>query len=450
MDKPIRFGTDGIRGAANVELTTEATMRIGKYVAHTLALGRETNRRVLIGKDTRVSGDMLECALMAGICSTGADAWRLGIVPTPALAFLTSAYNCDCGIMISASHNPVEDNGIKIFSNAGFKLDEATEARIEDLMNRDADIQLPTGDNVGGIVDKMSLGNTYIAHVRKLLRGAFIDGRIVVDCAYGAASRIARRVFKDLADDVVFLNSDEDGKRINVECGSTRPQKLQKKVVQTGAKLGFAFDGDADRCLFVDEKGSLTDGDQIMLLCARDMKQRGELHGDMVVSTVMSNMGLEKALERDGLHMIRAGVGDKYVLREMLEHEYDLGGEQSGHIIFRRLSTTGDGLITAAQTLRIFAAQDRPFSELTALERSAQVLKNVRVPDRDAFHGNDAIAAKVREVQDRLGADGRVVVRPSGTEPKVRVMVETWSQDQAEMLVKEILDTVRAELGACS
>jgi len=448
MQRMISFGTDGIRGAANMELTTETTMLVGKCVAARLSMVRGTMKRVLIGKDTRVSGDMLEAALMAGICSAGADAWRVGVVPTPTLAYLTKTLNCDCGIMISASHNPVEDNGLKVFSSEGLKLDAQTEKDIEELMTgRGESIPLPTGDMVGNILDKASQVNTYLAHVRHMLRGAYIDKPIVVDCAYGAASRLAKKIFKERAEDVIFIHSDEDGHKINVNCGSTRPQQLQKKVKESGAALGFAFDGDADRCIFVNEKGEVVDGDQIMLLCARALKQENKLKDNTLVSTVMSNMGLEKTLAAEGITMLRTPVGDKYVLREMLEHDYDLGGEQSGHIIFRRLSSTGDGLITAAQVLKIVSAGNVPFSELTALVRSSQFLKNVRVPDRDAFFDSKAISDKVKAVEEQLGDNGRVVVRPSGTEPKVRVMVETWDESLAEKLTDEILDTVRAELG---
>ena len=451
MTKPrmISFGTDGIRGAANVELTTETTMLVGKCVAARLSAGRGAMRRVLIGKDTRVSGDMLEAALMAGICSAGSDAWRIGVVPTPTLAFLTKALNCDCGIMISASHNPVEDNGLKVFSSEGYKLDDLTEQDIEKHMAANGrDIPLPTGDKVGNIVDKATMVNTYLAHVRHILRGTFIEKPIVVDCAYGAASRLAKRIFKERAEDVIFIHSDEDGRKINVDCGSTRPAQLQKKVLQSGAALGFAFDGDADRCIFVNEKGDVVDGDQIMLLCARALHRQNLLSRDTVVSTVMSNMGLEKALAAEGITMLRTAVGDKYVLREMLANDYDLGGEQSGHIIFRRFATTGDGLITAAQVLKIVSEEKKPFSELTHIDRCAQFLKNVRVPDKGAFFDNKAISDKVRSVEQQLGANGRVLVRPSGTEPKVRVMVETWDAELAERLTDEIIATVQAELGA--
>jgi phosphoglucosamine mutase len=445
----IAFGTDGIRGAANMELTTETTMLVGKCVAARMCSGRGAMKRVLIGKDTRVSGDMLEAALMAGICSAGADAWRIGVAPTPTLAFLTKTLNCDCGIMISASHNPVEDNGLKVFSSQGLKLDEDTEKDIEKLMAaKGKDIPLPTGDNVGNILDKAAQVNMYLAHVRHMLRGAYLDKPIVADCANGAASRLAKKIFKERAPEVIFIHSDEDGHKINVECGSTRPQQLQKKVLESGAALGFAFDGDADRCIFVNELGQVVDGDQIMLLCARAMKRQNQLKDNTLVSTVMSNMGLERTLAAEGIAMLRTPVGDKYVLREMLAHDYDLGGEQSGHIIFRRLATTGDGLITAAQVLKIVSDSGRPFSELTALERSAQFLKNVRVPDKEAFFENKAIAAKVKAVEKKLGQNGRVLVRPSGTEPKVRVMVETWDESLAEKLTDEIIATVRAELGA--
>ncbi len=440
--KKICFGTDGIRGVANSELTPEVALLIGKCTAHQLCNGAEG--RVMVAKDTRVSGDMLEAALVAGILSTGADVWRIGIAPTPALAYLTNIRNCDCGLMISASHNPVEDNGIKVFSGKGYKLDQSVEDCIESLMcDCGASCRAVGGDGVGYSINKSNITGEYVDFVRGLLEGVHFDKPVVVDCAYGAASRSAKRIFKNVSAEMIFMHSDEDGKKINVDCGSTRPGSLQKKVLKHGAALGFAFDGDGDRVIFVNEKGEVVDGDQVMLLCGRKFIKDGRLKGNTVVSTVMSNMSLEKEIAKLGGKMLRTPVGDKYVLREMKRNGYILGGEQSGHIIFLDRSTTGDGLLTAAEVLKIVTEDGRPFSEQTLLERSAQFLKNVRVPDKESFYESKVISAKVSEIENRLGESGRVVVRPSGTEPLIRVMVESWDKTVAEAYTDEIIDTVK-------
>jgi len=445
--KAIKFGTDGIRGAANEELTAEVSLAVGRGAAYHLSRNRRgTTGRVLVGKDTRISGDMIEAALVAGVASIGVDAWRLGIIPTPGLAYMTRSLNCDCGIMISASHNPVEDNGLKIFSGEGYKLEDEDEAAIEQYMSGRG-IEKASGAEVGRFVDKSKMGANYTAHVRRRLRGVFIEGRIVVDCACGAASRFAKRVFRNCAEEVIFINSDEDGLKINVDCGSTRPDKLAARVLKHKAAFGFAFDGDADRVLFVDEKGCLVDGDQMMLMAARNMIKEKKLPGNTIVSTVMSNMGLEYELGKLGGKMIRTPVGDKFVLREMRNGGFALGGEQSGHVIFLDHGTTGDGMLTAAELLNVFSKHEGvPFSRLTRMKRSAQFLKNIRVPDRDEYYDNRIIQKKVAEVEKRLGDEGRVVVRPSGTEPLIRVMVETWDREKAEAYTDEILDTVRREL----
>jgi len=446
--KRVKFGTDGIRGEANKELTADISLLVGRYTAHYMSkIKNKSAGKILIGKDTRLSSDMIEAALIAGITSAGVNACRVGIIPTPGLAFLTNEMNCDCGIMISASHNPVEDNGIKIFSGEGFKLEDEDERAIEDLINNEShDLYTPSGDEVGGFTDKSAATGSYINNVKRLLRGVFFEGKVVFDCANGAASKYAKRIFKDCAEEVIFINADEDGHRINVDCGSTRPDKLAKRILKNDALFGVAFDGDADRVIFVSEKGDVIDGDQLMLLAARHLKEEGRLPGSTVVSTVMSNMGFEHALKEIGVNMLRTQVGDKFVLRQMKKGGYNLGGEQSGHIIFLDITNTGDGLLTAAQILKYASKDKRPISEQTQMQRSAQFLKNIRVPDKDAFYGSKAINDKISDVEKKLGDDGRVVVRPSGTEPVIRVMVETWDREQAEMLTDEILSTVRTEL----
>jgi len=316
------------------------------------------------------------------------------------------------------------------------------------MMNSpETDFDYPSGDSLGRSVSKENLSAAYTANIRRMLRGVFIEGAIVIDCANGAASKHAKRIFREVAENVIFMNADEDGRRINVDCGSTRPEKLAARVLKHNAALGFAFDGDADRVLFVDEKGEVVDGDQLMLFSAKHMMKEGRLPGATVVSTVMSNMGFEAALKEIGAKMTRTPVGDKYVLREMIKNGFNLGGEQSGHIIFLDLETTGDGMLTAAQILKFYSRHPgASFHRLTRMKRSAQFLKNIRVPDRDAFYENRKIRQKVKEIEKRLGSDGRVVVRPSGTEPVVRVMVETWDAETAEKYTDEILETVRKEL----
>ncbi|MEW5945371.1 MAG: phosphoglucosamine mutase [bacterium] len=446
----VEFGTDGIRGVANAELTPDVALAAGRCIAYVMSVARRgAAGRIMIAKDTRISGDMVEGALVAGICSVGVNVWKLGIAPTPCLAYLTKAARCDAGVMISASHNPIEDNGIKVFDRSGYKLDDAMERTIERLMNGAVRKKLPapTGERVGLVIDRSRAASRYTSAVSRIMGGVRIEGRVVIDCANGATARFAKRVFRDHIEDAVIMNGDEDGRRINVDCGSTMPGKMARRVVRTGARLGFAFDGDGDRVIFADEKGNTVDGDNVMLLCAGDFKRRGRLKGNVVVATVMSNLGLEVGLGRIGARMIRTPVGDKYVLREMLRGGYSIGGEQSGHVIFFRHSTTGDGLITAAQVLRIFGEAGGLFSELAKMRRSEQLLRNVTVKDRKNFSGNRKIGNAIRRAAKELEGRGRVVVRPSGTEPKIRVMVEAWDAELAARVADDIIGAVRDELG---
>lgn len=446
----IEFGTDGIRGIANRELTAEVAMLAGKCIAYQMSVvPGGAALRILVAKDTRVSGDMIEGALVAGICSMGVDVWKIGVTPTPCLAFLTRSAGCDAGIMISASHNPIEDNGIKVFSPEAYKLEEETERAIEKLLNapKAAKFPRPTGAEVGQVIDRKRATGRYVAAVRGVLNGAFLPGRVVADCANGATSRFARRVFRDRVEELIVMNGEADGRRINVDCGSTMPEKLARRVVRSGARLGFAFDGDGDRVIFADERGDVVDGDQVMLLCARFLKKHRRLKRNTVVSTVMSNMGLEDALSRGGMKMLRTPVGDKYVLQEMLRGGYSIGGEQSGHIIFLDHSTTGDGLLTAAFVLKVLSESKSAFSKLTRMRRSGQMLKNVRVPDKKAFEDSKKINAEIRKVEKKLEGKGRLVVRPSGTEPKIRVMAEAWDAELAAWAVDHLIGVVKKELG---
>ena len=446
----IEFGTDGIRGVANKELTADVALLAGRCIAHQLSAARPGSvRRIMVAKDTRISGDMIEGAIIAGICSVGVDCWKIGITPTPCLAYLTRATGCDAGIMISASHNPSEDNGIKVFSSEGYKLDDETERSIEHLMEapHKVNFPVPTGDRVGSVFDRKTLAARYTAFVRRILNDVRIPGRIVIDCANGATARFAKSIFRDKVAEPIIINGDEDGRRINVDCGSTMPEKMARRIVKSGASLGFAFDGDGDRVIFADENGSIVDGDQIMLLCAEYMKKHDLLPHNVVVTTVMSNLGFEDGLRKIGARMIRTPVGDKFVIHEMLHGNYTLGGEQSGHIIFLNHSTTGDGLITAAQVLKIFAHSNKKFSALTRMKRSEQILKNIKVKNKKAFEGNRKIQDKIKRVEAALAGTGRLVVRPSGTEPKIRVMVEALDKNKALRLTDEILNVIRKELG---
>ncbi|MEW6203574.1 MAG: phosphoglucosamine mutase, partial [bacterium] len=425
----IEFGTDGIRGVANSELTADVALLAGRCIAYQMSLTRpDAAGRIIVAKDTRISGDMLEGAVIAGICSVGVDCWRVGIAPTPALAYMTRTTGSDAGIMISASHNPIEDNGIKVFSSDGYKLDDETERAIEKLMHspRRAKLPAPIGDEVGSVFDRRTLPARYTGFVRRILNNVKINGRVVIDCANGATARFAKSIFRDKIAEPIIINGDEDGRHINVDCGSTMPEKMARRVVRSGASLGFAFDGDGDRVIFADEHGNIVDGDQIMLLCADHLKKQNSLPHNVIVTTVMSNLGLENGLRRIGVRMTRTPVGDKFVLQEMLRGGYALGGEQSGHIIFLNHSTTGDGLITAAQVLKIFASGNKKFSDITSMRRSEQILKNIKVKNKKAFEGNRKIKGEIRRAEAGLGGKGRVLVRPSGTEPKIRVMVEAW------------------------
>lgn len=439
----LAFGTDGLRGVANDDLTPEVALAVGRAAAQVLGTGRP----YLIGRDTRLSGPMLEAGLVAGLLSAGAVVLRAGIVPTPAVAYLGPSYRAAAGIVISASHNPVEDNGIKVFGGDGFKLPDATEAAIERLLDAAPDGARPTGVSVGREVEARDAEDRYLAHLVALappLRGL----RVVVDCAFGAAYRVAPRLWRELGAEVIALNAEPDGGRINVECGSTHPSVLQRAVREHRADLGFSHDGDADRVIAADEHGRVVDGDAIMGICALALDREARLPGRAVVATVMSNVGLEIALRRAGIALERTRVGDRYVLERMREVGAALGGEQSGHVIFLDHATTGDGLVTALMLARVMVASARPLSELAEpFERYPQVLLNVRVGDRARFGGDGEIARAVESAASRLRGRGRVVVRPSGTEPLIRVMVECESEEEATSVAGELVEVIRRRIG---
>lgn len=438
------FGTDGIRGIANVDLTPELVFKVGRAAAHVLG---GNDGRFVIGRDTRVSGEMLEAALVSAICSTGGGVLRAGVVPTPAVAYLGRTHEA-VAVAISASHNPVADNGIKFFAQDGFKLPDAVEDAIEAAMNRD-DLRRAIGPDVGRAEDLSDAVDSYVDFVAGLATVPPAGLRIVVDCAHGAACPVAPLLWQRLGATVIPINDAPDGLRINVRCGSTHPDVVRQAVLDHGADVGFAHDGDADRAIAVDETGRLVDGDRIMGLCAAHLAGRGGLNGAVVVATVMSNLGLEVALARGGIRLERTRVGDRYVLERMREIGASLGGEQSGHVVFLDHATTGDGLVTSVQVVNVMMETGKRLSELAApIERYPQVLKNVRVTSREAVGSNAAVQAAVGEAERRLGRRGRVLVRPSGTEPLVRVMVEAEDAGEAESLADHLVDVIGRAIGA--
>lgn len=421
------FGTDGIRGVANRELTPELALRIGRIVASLLG-GGGSRPVILIGRDTRLSGDMLESSLVAGITSAGAAAHILGIVPTPAVAYLTRLLQANAGIVISASHNPIEDNGLKIFNGDGLKLPDEMEREIERIYfhytESGESLQSPEGSAIGCSLHDGGMLENYLRHLKSTassLKGL----RLVVDCAHGAACRLAGELLQELGADVVLLHDEADGRRINVNCGATHTSELQREVVRSGADAGLAFDGDADRLIAVDEKGSEVDGDGIMSICAISMVEQGKLQKNTLVATVMSNGGLDLLGQKHGFKLRRTAVGDRYVLEEMLSGGYNLGGEQSGHIIFSDHATTGDGLLTALQFLAAVYSTGRPLSELAGrLERFPQVLYNVPAVMQEKWEGSPTVVSAIEDLRSRLGRHSRILVRASGTEPLIRIMLE--------------------------
>lgn len=445
------FGTDGVRGVANKELTNELALSIGKAAAKVLAgeLGRKPT--VMIGKDTRASGDMLEAALTAGLCSVGANVLAVGIVPTPAVAYLVERYGCDAGIMISASHNPCEYNGIKIFQSTGYKLDDAIEEEIEAIVLDNAEeIPMKTGGEVGNRLYCKTAVKDYVDHVVSTTDVRFDGMKIALDCANGSASVCAKDIFTALGARCYMLSDTPDGENINLNCGSTHPEELMQFVKGNDLDLGLAFDGDADRMLAVDENGELLDGDKIIAICAKRMKSEGTLAKDTAVVTVMSNMGFFKFCEEEGINCAKTAVGDRYVLEKMLADGYNIGGEQSGHVIFLDYATTGDGELTGVQLLKTVVKSKKKLSELaTIMTVYPQVLINVEVtPEGKQKYNNDEyIISAVQQAEMELMGDGRVLVRVSGTEPLVRVMLEGKDYEKITALGNKIADVVRERLG---
>jgi phosphoglucosamine mutase len=441
------FGTDGVRGVANRELTPELAYRIGRCGGVVLA-GRSQRPKVVIGMDTRISGAMLESALVAGLLSIGADVVRLGIVSTPAVAYLTRIVEADAGVMISASHNPVEDNGIKFFGGDGFKLLDETEAEIERLMDAEEDtLPRPTGGGIGSVTTDYDAKNRYLDFLQTTVSNRFDGLKIVLDCAHGASYELAPRIFRELGAEVIAFGAEPNGLNINEGVGSTHPELLASKVKEHGAALGLAFDGDADRLIAIDENGEETDGDYVLCICGDAMKRAGKLNQDTVVTTVMANIGFFQAAKSQGLRTAQTAVGDRYVMEEMVRGGYNLGGEQSGHVIFLDYNTTGDGILTGLQLVDTLVASGKKLSELkTIMRKFPQTLVNVRVADKSMYPGNQAILTAVAQAQEALGENGRILVRPSGTEALIRVMAEGPDRDEIEHHVETIADVIRKEL----
>lgn len=437
------FGTDGVRGVANVELTPELAFKLGRAGASILTA--ETGlESVVIGRDTRLSGDMLEAALTAGICSVGVDVRRAGVLPTPAVAYLTRVLEAGGGVVISASHNSFEDNGIKFFGANGYKLSDELEARIEALvLDPRAPLPRPSGPELGRVRAVADAQERYIRYAASTGPQTLSGLKVVLDCAHGAAHTVAPPLFTGLGAAVVSMYDRPDGTNINGNCGSTHPEALQQAVVDEGADLGLAYDGDADRLIAVDERGRLVDGDHIMVICARYLQERGALRENIMVTTVMSNLGLHIALREAGIKVVTTRVGDRYVLEEMLRCNASLGGEQSGHIIFGDYATTGDGVVSGLQLLKVMAHTGRPLSELAAqMEQVPQVLHNVRVKDKQRVMTSPVLADAIATYEDELGDRGRILVRPSGTEPLVRVMVECTDETLLTQVVRELAELV--------
>ena len=443
------FGTDGVRGVANRELTCDLAFKLGQAGAYVLT-NAVHKAKILIARDTRISGTMLESAMVAGICSVGAQAVAAGVITTPAVALLTRQYDVDAGVMISASHNTLEYNGIKFFSKAGYKLSDELEERIERIiLDGTETFPQPVGSDVGSRIHLANAGREYMDFL--LSTGKRMDGmKIVLDCANGAAYEIAPQVFRGMGATVLAYYNNPDGSNINEKCGSTHPERLQQLVVELGADVGFAFDGDADRLIAVDELGNLVDGDSIMGICAIHLKDKGQLKENTVVTTVMSNIGLDIALKAHGCRTVKTNVGDRYVLECMLREGYNLGGEQSGHIIFKDFNTTGDGILTAIQLLRVMKARDQRLSRLSAMiKKYPQVLVNAKIGDdkKEAYKDDPEIMQHIKMLEERFQGEGRVLIRPSGTEPLVRVMIEGKNKSELEVEAYKLVKLMEQRLG---
>lgn len=444
------FGTDGVRGIANHELTVDLAYKLGQAGAYVLTKANKHKPTILIGRDTRISGEMLTAALIAGICSVGADAISIGVVPTPAVAYLTREYEADAGVVISASHNPVEYNGIKFFNNKGYKLSDSIEDEIEALVADNCkSIVLPTGINIGRVTYRNESIFDYIRYAKRQVKERFDGLKVVIDCANGASYVSAPEALRQLGAEVVIIHNEPDGTNINKACGSTHMDDLKAYVIQVGADLGFAYDGDADRCLAVDEHGQLVDGDQLMAICGKYMFDTKKLKKDTIVGTVMSNLGFTLMGKAEGINIVQTQVGDRYVLEHMLENGYNIGGEQSGHIIFLDENTTGDGLLTSLHILEVIKATGKKLSELASIMTILpQVLINAKVSTEKKYDylNDEVIVAEIKELEEKFAGNGRVLIRPSGTEPLVRVMIEGKNKGDLQREASRLAALIEARL----
>ena len=442
------FGTDGFRGEANVDLTVEHAYQVGRFLGWYYGQeDREKRCRVVIGKDTRRSSYMFEYSLVAGLTASGADVSLLHVTTTPSVSYVVRTEGFDCGIMISASHNPFYDNGIKVINGNGEKLEERVIEKIEQYLDGEmGQIPLARGENIGRTTDFAAGRNRYIGYLISIATRSFKNMKVALDCANGSASAIAKNVFDALGAETHVMNNEPNGTNINADCGSTHIRHLQKFVVEQGCDVGFAYDGDADRCLAVDSKGRLVDGDVIMYICGKYMKEQGTLPHNPVVTTVMSNFGLYKAFDREGIRYEKTAVGDKYVYENMSLNGHGLGGEQSGHIIFSKHATTGDGILTSLKVMEVILEKKQTLEKLASeVEIYPQVLKNVRVKDKKAAQEDEAVQAEVAKVAESLGDDGRILLRQSGTEPVVRVMVEAPSMETCEAYVDQVIEVMEKQ-----
>ena len=440
------FGTDGFRGEANIDLTVEHAYKVGRFLGSFYSKGGK-KCRVAIGKDTRRSSYMFEYSLVAGLTASGADVYLLHVTTTPSVSYVVRSDDFDCGIMISASHNPYYDNGIKVINGKGEKLEEEVIEKIESYIDGPADaIPFAIKEDIGRTIDYAAGRNRYIGYLISIATRSFKGKKVALDLANGSASSIAKNVFDALGADTYVIHNNPDGININTDCGSTHIESLQKCVLENGCDIGFTYDGDADRCLCVDENGNVVDGDLILYICGKYMKERGELFNNTVVTTVMSNFGLYKAFERENINFEKTAVGDKYVYENMQNNGHCLGGEQSGHIIFAKHATTGDGILTSLKVMEVVLETKQTLSKLASeVDIFPQVLKNVRVVDKQKAGENKAVLEAVDAVSKALGDDGRILLRPSGTEPLIRVMVEAKSMEECEKYTDEVIKVMEKE-----
>ena len=439
------FGTDGFRGEANVKLTVEHAFKVGRFLGY--YFGKEHKAKIVIGKDTRRSSYMFEYALAAGLTASGADAYLLHVTTTPSVSYVVRTEEFDCGIMISASHNPFYDNGIKIINAMGHKMSADVEQLIEDYIDgKTKELPLATRENIGRTVDYAMGRNRYIGHLISTATRSFKDKKVGLDCSNGSASSIAKSVFDALGAKTYVINAEPDGTNINMNCGSTHIEVLQKFVMEKGLDVGFAYDGDADRCIAVDDEGHIVDGDLIMYVCGKYMHENGKLNNDTVVTTVMSNFGLYLALDKAGIRYEKTAVGDKYVYENMMQNGHSIGGEQSGHIIFSQLATTGDGILTSLKIMEVMLEKKTKLSELIKpVTIYPQLLVNVKVQDKTAAEQDEDVQAAVKAVEEALGNTGRILVRESGTEPLLRVMVEAETDEICHKYVYQVVDVLKAK-----